>query len=122
MTKKENIENPSQQQVEAWKKEHGDVYSIEVALEPESMEPGVAFLDLDELPKITGWLKKPDRKVMNFALVGLNRNPISAGKAVLKDCWLGGDLRILNEDKYASAAALQAVDLIDIYQSRLKKL
>jgi hypothetical protein len=122
MNKKENIDNPTDEQIEQWKKEYGEVYTIEVAEEAEKYDEGRIRLEFDEMPKIIGYLKKPDRMVMNYALTSMSRNVIDAGKSVLKNCWLGGDMRILDNPNYLSTAALQAIDLVDVYQSRLKKL
>lgn len=120
--KKDSISNPTPEQIAEWKVKHGAVYTIEVAIEPENYEPNTIAADLDELPRLTGYLKKPDRKCMNFAMVTLPKNMIAAGKAVIKDCWLGGDEKLLTDDAYFSAAAFQAIELIEIYQARLKKL
>jgi len=120
--KKENISEVTEEQVEAWKKLHGTVFKIEVATEPEKFEALTVSTDLDDLPKLTAYLKKPDRKIMNFALVTMPKNIISAGLAVLKDCWLGGDDLIISNEDYAASASMQAIELVDIYQSRLKKV
>jgi hypothetical protein len=122
MSKKENILNPDTTQIEAWKKQYGEVYLIEVAEEADKFEANTMAPDLDQLPRITGYLKKPDRKIMNFALVTMPRNIIAAGKAVLKDCWLGGDERLLTDEAYSATAGMQAIEIVEIYQSRLKKL
>lgn len=121
MSKKENIDNPSDEQIEAWKKEHGTIYTIEVAEEPESFEVDMVPLEFEELPKLTGYLKKPDRVIMNYALATMNRDMIAAGKAVLKNCWLGGDLRLMTEKGYSETAGMEAIQLVEVYRSRLKK-
>lgn len=123
MAKKENIANVTPEIIAEWKAKYGTVYCLEVAEEPERYdEPDSISKDLDEIPKIVGYLRKPDRKVMNFAMVAIAKNAISAGKAVVKDCWLGGDERLLSDENYSATAAFQAVELIEIYQSRLKKV
>jgi len=122
MSKTENIANPTEEQIQKWKDQYGQIYLIEVAEEPESFEANTMPMELDELPKLQGWLKKPDRTILNYALVNMSKNMINAGKSILNSCWLGGDERLLKGDGHAAAAALQAVDLIEIYQSKLKKL
>lgn len=119
--KTENIDKPTKEQIDAWKKEHGEVNIIEVAEEADKFEANTISPDLDDLPRLTGYLKKPDRKIQNFALTVLPKNMIAAGKAIVKDCWLGGDRRLLTDDAYATAAAMQAIELIEIHQARLKK-
>jgi hypothetical protein len=122
MAKEPNITNPSEEQIQKWKDQYGQVYLIEVAEDPESFEANTIPMELDELPKLQGWLKKPDRVILNYALVNMSKNMINAGKSIMNGCWLGGDERLLNGDGHSTAAALQAVDLIEIYQSKLKKL
>lgn len=122
MAKEKNISDVTPQLIEEWKAKYGVVYTIEVALEPERFEANTIAADLDDLPKLVGYLKKPDRKCMNFAMVTMPKNIISAGKAVIKDCWLGGDEQLLTDDTYFSTAAFQAIELVEIYQSRLKKV
>lgn len=109
-------------QIAEWKAKYGEVYIIEVSEEPEKYEAGVPTPELDDLPTVKGYLKKPSRTTMNFALATLPRDIIKAGKAVLRDCWLGGDERLRNDENYAATAALQVIELIEIYQARLKKL
>lgn len=120
--KKEKILEPTKEQIDAWKLQYGGVTVIEVAEAPDVFDPTTMSKDLDELPKMKGYLKKPDRKINNFALAMLGRNMIGAGKAILKDCWLGGDERILNDETYSTAAAIQAIELVEVFQTRLKKL
>ncbi|TKT89473.1 hypothetical protein [Dyadobacter frigoris] len=123
MAKKENITDVTPEIIEGWKKQYGEVFALEVAVDPEKYEPGTVTKDLDDdIPKITGYLRKPDRKVMNYAVVTLPKSISGAGKAVVKDCWLGGDERLLTDEAYNLAAALQAIELVDFYQSRLKKV
>lgn len=122
MAKKENITNVTPEIIEGWKKQYGEVYSLEVSVDPEKYEAGTISKDLDEIPKIVGYLRKPDRKVMNYAMVTMAKNIITAGKAVVKDCWLGGDEMLITNEEYSTAAAFQAIELVDVYQSRLKKI
>lgn len=119
--KKENIDKPTKEQIDAWKKEYGEVNIIQVAEEADKFEANTISPDLDEVVHLTGYLKKPDRKIQNFALTVLPKNMIAAGRAIVKDCWLGGDRRMLDEDAYATAAAMEAIQLIEIHQARLKK-
>lgn len=122
MAKKDNISDVTPEIIAQWKAQYGEVYMIEVAVDPELFEANTIAPDLDNLPRLTGYLKKPDRKCMNFAMVTMPKNIITAGKAVIKDCWLGGDEKLITEDAYFSSAAFQAIELVEIYQSRLKKV
>jgi hypothetical protein len=122
MKNKVELSEITPETIAGWKAQFVDVYTIEVAIDPEQFEANTITPDLDDMPKLVGYLRKPDRKCMNFALVTMPKNLISAGKAVVKECWLGGDERILTEDAYFSAAAFQAIELVEIYQARLKKV
>lgn len=120
--KKDNIDNPTDEQIAAWKAQYGEVYAIEVAEEPDKFEALTLAPEMDDVPRLIGYLKKPDRKIMNFAVATMPKNIINAGKAVVKDCWLGGDERLKNHEAYSSSAGLQAIELVEIYNTRLKKL
>lgn len=90
-------------QIKAWKKEHGDVFIIEV-----------------ENKKC--YLKKPDRKTLSFAMVGAEANPFQPAEVILENCWLGGDEVIKTDDSLFLAAAGQIDELIDIKEATIKKL
>lgn len=119
---KQNVPAPTPEQIEAWKKEFGDVFTLEVAQSAEKYEANTIAPDLDDLPKLTCYLRKPDRKVQNFAMVTMPKNLLAAGKSIVKECWLGGDMEIQSNDAYFSAVAFQAIELVELYQTRLKKL
>jgi hypothetical protein len=119
--KKDNIDKPTKEQIAAWKAQYGEVYEIEVAEEAHSfLDPGED--SLDEMPKLIGYLKKPDRVMMNFAVSRLVAGDATVGKSILKDCWLGGDARLLTDSGYSFHAGLEVLPLIETYKSRLKKV
>lgn len=124
MAKKENITEAevTPEQIAEWKKKYGEVHLIEVAIDPEVNNAGVLPTELDDLPTYKAYLKKPERKVMNLALVTMPRNMIQAGKIIVQNCWLGGDIQIKETEGYADQCALQAIELVEIYQTRIKKL
>ena len=71
------------EEITALKKKHGKVFKIEI-------EDAVGFV------------KKPDRKIMSHALTvsGGGKDGMKFNEIILKDIWLGGDERILNDDDY----------------------
>lgn len=110
----------SQTQIDEWVKAHGDVIIIEVSEEETELDPYKVEADLDDQKLVVGYLKPPDDKVMNFALQKLPMF-LEAGKVIVKNCWLGGDERLINEPDFLNGAAMQAAQLIKIRQGRLKK-
>lgn len=102
--------------IAAWKKLHGDVYEITV-------------------DGHTGYVRGFDRNTMKFALSQLKfklgadstaevsvEKMIELGEIGLKNCWLGGDEEIKNNDRLFMAAALQVGELFEIAETALKKL
>lgn len=110
----------SQTQIDEWVKTHGDVIVIEVSEEETELDPYKVEADLDDQKLVIGYLKPADDKVMNFALQKLPMF-LEAGKVIVKNCWLGGDERLINEPDFLNGAAMQAAQLIKIRQGRLKK-
>lgn len=91
------------EQIEAWKQQHGDVFKIVV-------EDKVAYL------------RKPDRKVLSFAGAAGAKEPMKFNEAILRNCWLGGDMDIQNNDDYFLAASSIIQELIVIKEATLEKL
>lgn len=110
----------SQTQIDEWEKLYGDVIIVEVAEVESELDPYKVEADLDEQNLVVGYLKPPDDKIMNFALQKLPMF-LEAGKVIMKNCWLGGDERLINEPDFLNGAAMQAAQLIKIRQGRLKK-
>jgi len=101
---KEKEENTLAEKIEAWKKKHEDVFVV-------SFEDGK-----------TGYLKKPDRKIMSFAMTRMQTNPLGYAEVILQQCWLGGDDEIKTNDKYFFGAAAQLEKMIEVKNAELKKL
>lgn len=110
----------SQAQIDEWEKIYGDVIVVEVAEVESELDPYKVDADLDEQKLVVGYLKPADDKVMNFALQKLPMF-LEAGKVIVKNCWLGGDERLITEPDFLNGAAMQAAQLIKIRQGRLKK-
>ena len=72
MDKKQEV---SQEQIDAWKKQHGEIYAIKVDGK-------------------TAYLKKPDRKTLSFASVAGQKDPMKFNEIILENCFIGGDEEI----------------------------
>jgi hypothetical protein len=118
---KEVITEVTPEILEGWKAAHGKIFVLEVAEEAMSLDPHLLTLELDEQPKLTGYIQFPDNKVLSYAMQRLP-NMLEAGKVIVKNCWLGGDQRLVKEDTYLNSAALQVIELIQIRQGRLKEV
>jgi hypothetical protein len=104
----------TEEQLAAWKKLHGDVYSVEV-------EGHI------------GYLKPMERKVMMYALSKLDISISDQGKkmnlgqmaqsgeVVLQNCWIGGSEDIRKNDDLFFAAAIEASYLVSFKDAYLKK-
>ena len=93
----------TKEQIEAWKKEHGEVFRIKV----EDKEC---------------YLKKPSRKTLGYASVAGKENPLKFNETIMRDCWLGGDEEIKTEDTLFLSAGSKIADIIEIKEAELEKL
>jgi hypothetical protein len=98
-----NPTEPTQEQIDAWKKKHGQVFKIEV-------EDKVCFL------------KKPDRKTISAASAIGQKNPIKFAETILQNCWLAGDEEIKEDDDYFFAVSGELDQLLEFKNAELKKL
>lgn len=92
------------EQIEAWKKKHGEVFKIE-------------FEDGKEV-----YLKKPDRKVLSYAMTKAQSNPLGFAEVILLQCFLGGDEDVKTNDDYFLGASAQLEGLMEVKAAQLKKL
>jgi len=129
----ENITNPTPEQIEKWKKEYGKVHVLEIperyitsdgqSFDDEDMANDHAAELKDKTVKtegVTAYLKTPSRKVISMATSLGGKDPIKFGEIILKNCWLGGDERIKDEDELFLAANGVLGDLIRIKSASLK--
>lgn len=113
----------TQEKIAEWQKQYGEVYLIEVAEESVDFESEMISTKIeDDQATVKGYLKKPDTKIQSFAYAKMQDSPVSGGEAILKQCWLGGDDRLLNNPSFRTAAALKAMSLAEIRIARIKKL
>lgn len=91
------------EQIEAWKREHGDVYTVVV-------------------DGSIGYLKKPSRKALGYASFASKNNPLNFNEVILNDCWLGGDESIKTDDAKFLGASAVLTQLIEVKEAEIKKL
>lgn len=93
----------SQEQIDAWKKEHGDVFEI----------------------KSDGhmcYLRKPKRNELPYIQQVSVKNGIKSNELLLKACWLGGSEEIQNNDAMFYGVCDHLQVLIEKKQAELVKL
>lgn len=93
----------TQEQIEAWKKKHKNVFRL-------TIEDKVAYL------------RAPDRQVLSFASAAATKDPLKFNEAILKNCWLGGDTEIRDDDAYFLAASSKIAELIEVKEAEMEKL
>lgn len=89
-------------QIAAWEKEYGQVYELEV-----------------EGRKC--WLRKPNREIIRFMLSTSGNDPLARAEALLRDCWLGGDMAIQTDDDLFIAATGVIEGILPVAVAELKK-
>lgn len=93
----------TEEQIEAWKKEHTNVYCITVGNKK-------------------CYLKKPERRALSLSMNYEKQDPLKADEVLLKSCWLAGDEEIqTNMDLFLSIRDKMA-GLFELKQSELVKL
>ena len=91
------------EQIQEWKKQHGDIYKITV-------EDKVCYL------------KKPSRKALSFASQVGTKDPMKFNEIILKECWLEGDMEIQSNDTLFLSASSKLSELIEVKEAELEKL
>ncbi|GAB2586597.1 hypothetical protein [Spirosoma areae] len=105
-----------------WKVEFGEVSKITVADKSVKYDPHMVPADDDEIENgRVAYLRKPTDKELSFAMSKL---PVmlDAGKVLLKSCWLGGDDEMKTDGALFNAAAMEALQFLEVRQSKLVKL
>lgn len=92
----------TQEKIEGWKKQHGDIYLIEVE---------------DKACVV----RKPNRKDLSFVML-LKDDPIKFNETLLNNLWVDGDEELKTNDDYFLAVSSQLGELLQIKEASLKKL
>lgn len=95
-------EGVTPEMVAEWKAKYGDVFVIE-----------------SEGRK--GWIRRPDRKVIGAAAVIAGSDLLKNREVILRNCWLGGDMALQNDDRYFLAVATQIDKTIEMAELEIKK-
>lgn len=98
------VASPSQEQIETWKRQHGDVFKLDV-------EGGY-----------TCYLKKPTRRIYSMALSQGQKSPMRFNEIIINNCWIAGDEQIRDDDDLFYAACGQIDVLIPEVAADIKKL
>lgn len=133
--KKENILNPTPEDIKKWEGLYGKVNKLEIDVKF-TTEDGEEFDNEEDArdhaaelmedkrgvktESVTAYLKNPSRKVLSMATSVAGKDMIKFGELILKNCWLGGDERIKTDDDLFLAANAVLGDLIKIKSARIK--
>lgn len=93
----------TQEQIDAWKQQHGVIHKITVA---------------DK----AAYLKRPSRKGLGYASVAGKDNPLKFNEVILNDCWLAGDEEIKTDDTLFISVSGKLAELIAVEECELEKL
>lgn len=93
----------TESQIEKWKLKHGDVFVV-------------------KSDGKKGYLRKPDRKTMAFAMSKAATNPMESNEIIINNCWLGGDDDLKDKNEYFFGLSAELEKLIEIKKVELKKL
>lgn len=96
--------------IEAWKKKHGEVFKVTV--------------DKDLPTEKNAYVRKPNRKELSYAMAASNggKDIIAMQEALIRNCWLGGDLEMQTQDEYFFALADKVSELMQKKEGELVKL
>jgi len=95
--------NVTKEQIQEWKKKHGNVYEISV-----------------DGKKC--YLKSPNRKTIGYASAAGKDDPMKFNEIVMRDCWLGGDEEIRTDDTLFLSVSGKLAEIIEVKEVELKKL
>lgn len=98
-----NINEITQEQIDAWKKQFGDVFKV----------------DIDGH---IGYLKMPDRKTLSYANTIGDKDPLKFNEMVLNAAWLGGDEAIKTNDSLFISVGPALAQIIKAKDAELTKL
>lgn len=93
----------TQEQINAWKNEFGDVYKISVE-------------DKD------CYLKRPSRKTLAYASSVATKDPIKFNEIILNGSWIAGDEEIKTDDTLFLGVSAKLAEIIEVKEAELVKL
>jgi hypothetical protein len=99
----ESFSEITPEQIEAWKQQHGEVFKL-------VCEDKACIVKL------------ADRKTLSFASAAGTKDPLKFNEMILKGCWLGGDIEILEVDAYFISVGVKIAELVQFKTATLEKL
>ena len=93
----------TEEQIEGFKKEYGDIYRIDV-------EDKKCFIH------------KPTRQILDLAMTSSTKKSSLFNETILKNCWLAGDKDLVMVDEYFMGAGAVLDEVITFKTAELKKL
>lgn len=93
----------SEEQIEAYKKEYGDVFLL-------SVEDKKCYLH------------KPTRQILDAANAMSAKRNSAFNEVLMKNCWIAGNKEIITDDDYFFGASAQLDQIIEFKNAELKKL
>lgn len=95
----------TQTQIDGWKKQHGEI--IQYTIDDKE-----------------AYFRKPTRQEMSYAAVSSNqmKDAIKYTEVLMRSCFLGGDIEILEKDEYFLGAAPVIDALTEVKSGEIKKL
>jgi len=116
-TKKQLTGQATDEQIAAWKKIHGDVYSIEV-------EEHICY--------VKGFTREAMKYALSQLKVRIDTSTNSAemdvekmlaiGEVGLQNCFIGGSEAIKTNDRLWLSACMQMGELFEVAEAKIKKL
>lgn len=91
----------SKEQVQEWKKKHGELFEITV--------DGKSCI-----------LHRPTRRDLSYA--GVVKDPIKMSETMLNQLWVDGDEEIKTDDALFFAAIQKMQDVLEVKEAEIKKL
>lgn len=93
-----------QNQINAWKAEHGEIYYFKVGDNKEC------------------YLKKPSRQTLSYAAVAAQTDPLQYNEVILNDCWLAGDEDIKSDTGLFLSISQHLPSLVQMVTVEMVKL
>lgn len=102
----------TESQIKNWKKEHGDVFEVEVVMDPTDLE-NLAF----------AYVRKPSLDIIQAASkLSDNGDDMKANEILYNYCLISADDRIINSDEARLSVMVKIGGLFQIKEATIKKL
>ena len=107
--------------IEAWQKENSrGIFEIRVDSDmllhedKKTKEKGYV--------KKVGWVRKPTRVEIGASMTMHPGNALGQKEELLRDCWLGGDIELLDDDDYYLGVLSTFGEIMEVRNAEIKKL